>query len=336
VRLAWIALALIAALVLAAGGGAGWWSHQLRPVSPGDGSVQLFVVERGDALSRVARKLEAKELVRNAFALKLLARWRGDASRLRAGEYDLSPSWSTRTILDRIIAGRVKTYEIVLPEGIRASEIGPRLAEIGVVGAENFLAVVHDAEFARSLGIEADSLEGYLYPETYRLSRDLSARDVARILVAQFDRVWLEIEPTAREQAMTKHEIVTLASIVEKETGVPEERPLIAAVFHNRLRRRMRLETDPTVIYGIPNFDGNIKKKHLLDKSNPYNTYKIMGLPPGPIASPGIDALRAVLEPAESEYLYFVSRNDGTHQFSVTYRDHVNAVNHYQKRRRGR
>jgi UPF0755 protein len=127
---------------------------------------------------------------------------------------------------------------------------------------------------------------------------------------------------------------VTLASIVEKETGVPEERPLIAAVFHNRLRRRMRLETDPTVIYGIPNFDGNIKKKHLLDKSNPYNTYKIMGLPPGPIASPGIDALRAVLEPAESEYLYFVSRNDGTHHFSNSYREHVNAVNRYQKRRR--
>ncbi|MBW2274678.1 MAG: endolytic transglycosylase MltG [Deltaproteobacteria bacterium] len=333
-KLSWIAAALLGALLLSAGSAAAWWSRQLQPASLADESVRLFVVERGDALGHVARKLESERFIRNASALKLLARWRGDAGRLRAGEYDLSSSWSTRTILDRITAGRVRTYEMVLPEGIRADEIGLRLEAVGVVEAEDFLAAVHDADFARSLGVEADNLEGYLYPETYRLSRDLSPRDVARILVEQFDRVWVEIEPTALEQTMTRHEIVTLASIVEKETAVPEERPLIAAVFLNRLRRGMRLETDPAVIYGIPDFDGNIKKKHLRDASNPYNTYKIAGLPPGPIASPGIDALRAVLEPAESEYLYFVSRNDGTHHFSRSYREHVNAVNRYQKRRR--
>jgi UPF0755 protein len=333
VRLALVAAAL-GTLLLSAGGAAAWWNHQLGPIAAEDESTRLFVVERGDALGHVARKLELEGLIRNAFALELLARWRGDAAKLRAGEYDLSSSWSVGTILRRITAGRVRTYEIVLPEGIRTDEIGLRLEQLGVVEAEEFVTLARDPEFARSLGVEASSLEGYLYPETYRLSRDLSARDVARILVEQFDRVWSEIEPAVAAQDMTKHEIVTLASIVEKETGVPEERPIIAAVFRNRLRRGMRLETDPSVIYGIEDYDGNIKKKHLLDASNPYNTYKIPGLPPGPIASPGIDALRAVLEPAESEYLYFVSKNDGTHHFSRSYREHVNAVNRYQKRRR--
>jgi UPF0755 protein len=125
---------------------------------------------------------------------------------------------------------------------------------------------------------------------------------------------------------------VTLASIVEKETAVPEERPLIAAVFRNRLRRQMRLETDPTVIYGIEDFDGNLRRIHLEDETNPYNTYRIPGLPPGPIASPGGDALRAVVRPAESDYLFFVSRGDGTHQFSRTYREHVGAVDRFQRR----
>ena len=253
-----------------------------------------------------------------------------------AGEYDLSPSWSSKTILDRIISGRVKTYEIVIPEGTRATEIAVRLADAGLADAEEFLDVVEDAEFAASLGVPAASLEGYLYPETYHMPRDLSTREIAQIMVAQFDRVWSEIEAEAALQSLGKHEIVTLASIVEKETAAPEERPVIAAVFHNRIEKKMRLETDPTVIYGIENFDGNITRKHLRDSSNPYNTYRIPGLPPGPIASPGIDALRATIQPADSDYLYFVSRNDGTHEFSHLYKEHVNAVRRYQLRRRNR
>ena len=149
-----------------------------------------------------------------------------------------------------------------------------------------------------------------------------------------FNDAWSDIEPGARDLELSKHQIVILASIVEKETAAPEERRLIAAVFLNRLKKGMRLETDPTVIYGIPNFDGNLRRRDLQDKSNPYNTYQIAGLPPGPIASPGSDALRAVVKPAETEYLYFVSRNDGTHEFSRTYREHVNAVNRYQRRGR--
>ncbi len=281
----------------------------------------------------MATGLEAAGLVRDAETLVWLARWRGWESSIKAGEYELSPAWSAERVLEQIISGRVRTYTTVLPEGIRATEIAERLDEAGLTRREDFLRVVRDAAFAKSLGVPAPTLEGYLYPETYELPRDLPPEQLARILVDQFNAAWREIEPEAHGLELTKHQIVTLASIVEKETATPDERPLIAAVFLNRLRKGMRLETDPAVIYGIENFDGNLRKRDLRDKSNPYNTYQFAGLPPGPIANPGVDSLRAVVEPAETDYLYFVSRNDGTHEFSRTYREHVNAVNRYQKRR---
>lgn len=333
-----ISFATLAALAVF---GLGRIAYQaLEPVHPaGDqeaAEIQLFLIERGQGLGQVARALETAGLIRNARALSLMARVIGDEGNLRAGEYEVSAGWSARTILNRITSGRVKTYEIVLPEGIRATEVALRLEAAGLADAEDFLATVADQEVARALGVDQASLEGYLYPETYRLPRHLTSREIVRVFVDQFDTVWREIAASAAEQSLSRHEIVTLASIVEKETAAPEERPLIAAVFHNRLKQKMRLETDPTVIYGIENFDGNVTKKHLRDASNPYNTYRIAGLPPGPIASPGIDALRAVLEPAETDYLYFVSRNDGTHQFSRSYREHTRAVREYQLRRRSR
>jgi len=330
----WLAV-LIAVAGIALGAGA-WYALQLlEPAShDADSESTIFEVTRGKGLNQIAVELESQGLIRSALALKVLARTRSNDAKPMAGEYELNPTWSARTILARITSGRVVTYEVVLPEGIRANEIAKRLAAAGLADADAFLAATEDAEFTRSLGIDADRLEGYLYPETYRLPRGLTPKEIARVLVQQFEQVWAEV-PSANSP-LSKHEIVTLASIVEKETAAPEERPLIASVFLNRLDRGMRLETDPTVIYGIEDFDGNIKKKHLRDRSNPYNTYRIKGLPPGPIASPGFDALMAVVKPAESQYLYFVSRNDGTHQFSETYREHVNAVNHFQLRRRNR
>jgi UPF0755 protein len=234
------------------------------------------------------------------------------------------------------VAGRIATWEVAVPEGFTASQIAERLEEQGLVEASAFLAVARDPAFAKELSLPADGLEGYLYPETYRLPRGQSPRQVARVMVDQFLSVWEEIEPRARERKLSMHEVVTLASIVEKETGAAEERPLIASVFANRLRRRMRLESDPTVIYGIPDFDGNLRRRDLENGDNPYNTYRIPALPPGPIASPGREALVAVVEPAESDYLYFVSRNDGSHVFSRSYTEHVNAVNRYQRRRSSR
>jgi len=300
---------------------------------PGEaGEPVAFEVRRGASLQSVSRDLERAGLVRNALAFEWLARWRNRAGELRAGEYELSRRLSAERVLATITAGNVKTHELALPEGLTAVQIADRVEAAGLAEAAAFLAAVRDPEFAASLGVEGDTLEGYLFPETYQLARGLAPRAVVRTLVEQFLVVWAEIAPAAEAGNLSMRKVVTLASIVEKETGAPSERPLIAAVFLNRLRLGMRLETDPTVIYGIPGFDGNLTRAHLEDASNPYNTYRIVGLPPGPIANPGGAALRAVVEPAETEYLYFVSRNDGTHVFSRSYREHVNAVNRYQRR----
>ncbi len=304
----------------------------LSPARPGAPEV-IFVVERGRGLGAVARKLEREGLVRDARSVKWLARFRGLEAGLQAGEYRLSAGLSPGEILERIAAGRVATYEVSFPEGFTAAQIGERLSEEGLASAEAFARVVRDPRVAEQLGVAGPTLEGYLYPETYRFPRGLEPLVIARGMVEQFRDVWREIEPLAQAHELGMREVVTLASIVEKETGAPEERPLIASVFRNRLARKMRLESDPTVIYGIPDFDGNLRRRDLENGDNPYNTYRIRGLPPGPIASPGRASLLAVVEPADSDYLFFVSRNDGTHFFSSTYREHVNAVNRYQRRR---
>ena len=330
-----LGLALLAVVGLAGGGLAVWVAlGRLEPVDAAATTALPFTVVRGQGLRQVANALEHEGLVRDADAIVLLSRLWGPGAVVKAGEYEISPAWSGRQVLEHLVAGRVRTYPIVLPEGRRATEIADSLARAGLADRDAFLAVVYDPAFAASLGVQAASLEGYLYPETYRIPRDMPPEDLVRLLVDHFEAAWRQIAPQAKDLPLSKQQIVTLASIVEKETAEPSERPLIAAVFLNRLQRGMRLETDPTVIYGIADFDGNLRKKHLLDESNPYNTYKIVGLPPGPIANPGIQALQAVVEPAESDYLYFVSKNDGTHYFSKTYREHVNAVNRYQKHRR--
>ena len=331
--LRWI-LAGLCALVLAGTAGIEFGRSLLGPVSERE-EIRLFRVDSGASLSAVAQRLEAEGLVRSARATTLLARTRELDQKLQVGEYELSPHLAAEEVLEIITSGRVKTWTVTFPEGSRAFDIAGRLESAGLVDTAEFLALVSDKEFAAALGVQASGLEGYLYPDTYHLPRGLSPREIARIMVRQFDRVWnAEISEHAKGSKLSREEIVILASIVEKETGDAAERPLIASVFLNRLGRGMRLETDPTVIYGIPDFDGNLRRKHLKDASNPYNTYQIQGLPPGPIANPGAAALRAVVQPETSEYLYFVSRNDGTHHFSTNYRSHVNAVNRYQKRRR--
>jgi len=333
----WPAAAL-ATLLLAGLAGLAGLQHArslLEPVSP-EAEPQLFRVEPGASFSSVAARLEAEGLIHSARATSWLARYRGFDQRLHVGEYELSARQGSEEILANLTAGKVKTWALTIPEGSRARDIAARLEASGLASGADFLAAANDPNLARELGVPGGRLEGYLYPDTYRLPRGMSAEQIARLMVKQFDRVWSsQIAELSRATELSKQEIVILASIVEKETASADERPLIAAVFLNRLDRGMRLETDPTVIYGIPDFNGNLRKKHLGDSSNPYNTYRIPGLPPGPISNPGSDALLAVVQPADApEVLYFVSRNDGTHQFSKTYREHVNAVNHYQLRRR--
>ncbi|MEE2679814.1 MAG: endolytic transglycosylase MltG [Myxococcota bacterium] len=331
-----LAGAAILAAVLATGGALLLARAALEPVAPGSVQTAIFTIAPGEPVGGVATRLKRDGLLKSALAFRLLARWRDLERDLQVGEFELSPAMTPGELLDRIVSGQVVTYEVVIPEGFTLAQIADRLAEAGVVDRDAFLAVARAPETAQALRVEGDGLEGYLFPETYRIPRGLSARAVARTLVQEFHRAWAEIAPLARERDFSMRETVTLASIVEKETGAPQERPLIASVFWNRLNRSMRLETDPTVIYGIADFDGNLRRRHLEDRTNPYNTYVISGLPPGPIASPGRAALRAVVEPAESDYLFFVSKNDGTHVFSQTYRDHKRAVDRYQRRGRRR
>jgi len=298
---------------------------------------ELFRVEAGDSMNGVARRLEERGLLRSARATRWLARIEGLDGQLQVGEYELSPDQTPQSILAMITTGQVKTWSLTIPEGSRASEIAQRIQDEGLGEAHDFMKAANDPEWAAALGVPGSSLEGYLYPDTYRLPRGLSGREITAIMVREFNRVWgANVALWAEQSTLSQNEIVTLASIVEKETAAPHERPLIAAVFLNRLARGMRLETDPTVIYGIPNFDGNLTRAHLRDRNNPYNTYRIRALPPGPIANPGLEALLAVVQPAETDFLYFVSRNDGTHAFSVTYREHEEAVTQYQRRRRSR
>ena len=333
-RLWWRALGALVGLGAVAGAslaGAVLWA--LQPADP-DASPVRFDVPAGSTLRGVAEELEAAGVIRSAFAMRGLARYQGSAGRLHAGEYELSPAWSVRRVLEQMVEGRVVTYPVTLPEGIAATEIAARLEQAGLVSAEEFLAVARDPDVAAAFGVEGKTLEGYLFPDTYQIPRGLTPRQIAKILVDEFHRNWRELEAGARARGLSMREVVTLASIVEKETGVAHERPLVASVFHNRLDRGMRLESDPTTIYGIPDFDGNLRRVHLEDESNPWNTYRISGLPPTPIASPGAASLRAVLEPATSDYLFFVSQNDGSHVFARSYREHVNNVNRYQRSRR--
>jgi UPF0755 protein len=307
----------------------------LQPRADGGADV-LFEVKRGESLRAIATRLEEHGIVRDARATSWWARLRGKAEQLHAGQYWLSPALSPGEIIDILASGRVATWEVVIPEGLTAAEIGARLAERGIVDANEFSAAVADPALAKELAIPARSLEGYLFPETYRLPRGQTGPEVARVLVEQFRAAWRQVEARAAERGLSLHEVVTLASIVEKETGAKDERPKIASVFANRLRLNMRLESDPTVIYGVAGFDGNLRRSDLEDTANAYNTYQHAGLPPGPISNPGLDALRAVIDPAPSKLLYFVSKNDGTHEFSETYAQHVAAVDRYQRRRAAR
>jgi UPF0755 protein len=240
-------------------------------------------------------------------------------------------------ILSMLRSGQVLLHSLTVPEGLTFVQIADLASQDGLTDRAEFLRLAKDREFIGSLEIKAETLEGYLYPDTYKFPRPVKAREV---LVAMVEQLRQEVGPDLlarmQELKMTMHEVLTLASIIEKETGSGEERPEISAVFHNRLKKHIPLQSDPTVIYGLPAFDGNLHKKDLSSLS-PYNTYRVQGLPPGPIANPGIQAIRATLYPSDSRSLYFVSRNDGTHQFSATLIEHNKAVEKYQKRpfRRG-
>jgi UPF0755 protein len=312
------------------------------------------VVERGAALGEIARRLEAAGVIAHPSWFRFYANERGMAQKIKAGQYTLSSSQTPRQILDKLVEGvPLEEISVTIPEGKNLLEVAERLETAGVCPHDDAVKAARDKDLIKQLGISGETLEGYLFPDTYKFRPGTPAAKVLSAMVKHAQTVYAEVKAAHKEgfAALAKQykfgdrEVVLMASLVEKETAQPDERPRIAGVFLNRLRLASfvphLLQTDPTIVYGctVPlkkstacqKYQGRIRKMHLEDKDNPYNTYTHEGLPPGPIANPGRAALEAVLKPDATPYLYFVSKNDGTHQFSKTRAEHEAAVNKYQR-----
>ncbi|MEA3416998.1 MAG: endolytic transglycosylase MltG [Thermodesulfobacteriota bacterium] len=298
-----------------------------------DNSKKLVVILPGQNLSTIASYLNNTGIIKNPIKFKLLARIKGCDKKIKAGEYLLSSSMPPIKILETMASGKVCLYKITIPEGYNLKQVASIIAKAKLCAKADFLKAAINSSFVYNQGINAETFEGYLFPETYYFPKNITPKKIIDAMVEQFRSIFTpEWEKRAKDLNLSIHQVVTLASIIEKETGVSFERPVISSVFHNRLKKRMRLESDPTVIYGLKNFDGNITRKHLTAKT-PYNTYTIKGLPPGPIANPGSKAIKAALYPADTDFLYFVSKKDKTHKFSTNIKDHNKAVRRYQLRK---
>ena len=305
------------------------WSYTTS-VSPGSGRV-LVEVPKGSGVRAIGTLLAKKQLLRNDIRFLLLSRFSGIGKRLKAGEYEIAYGLTPLEVLQVLESGKIFYHSVTLPEGQTLVQIADIFARDGWVNRDRFIALANDSVFAETLGVQQKNLEGYLFPDTYFLARGaIDEKAILKILVKRFFAA-VDTLPLERQPNFDLHQLITLASIIEKETGAAQERPLIARVFLNRLAKKMRLQSDPTVIYGITDFNGDITKKDLRTLTA-YNTYVIKGLPPGPICNPGLESMKAVLEPAESGALYFVSQNNGTHVFSQTLREHNRAVRKYQKK----
>ena len=304
--------------------------------SPIDFKYREFTVEipRGSSFSETVNILEEAGLIRHKKAFYLQALLKDASEHIKPGEYELSSAMTPAAVLDRLVQGKVKEYFVFIPEGFTLIQIASRLENEGLADRERFIGLASDRGLLSTLGIEGKNAEGYLFPDTYKLDKSMGEEGIIRFMVKQFTK---GLTPAMMERVddirLTSDEVVILASIIEKEGGPSEEKPLVSAVFHNRLKKGMRLQSDPTVIYGIKDFDGNLRRSDLR-KRTPYNTYMIKGLPAGPICNPGIEAIMAVLYPAPVNYLYFVSKNNGSHQFSSNLINHNKAVLKYQIKRK--
>jgi UPF0755 protein len=307
-----------------------------------------ITVQKGDNASTIGRRLQNSGIIESGTAFQRLAKLTGAERKLAAGEYEFVPGTSVLDALSRVRDGLTAARIVAVPEGMRVEEIANLLDRRGVVKASEFLAAANALATSGS-GIDADllgsrprssTLEGYLYPATYGFNRSIGANEaVLQMVKALSDRLTPELREEARAQGLTLHQVLTLASIVDREVVLPEERPVIASVYRNRLKLDMPLQADPTVQYAIASRPGSIVefgywKRQLSSQDlafdSTYNTYAKKGLPPGPISSPGIDSILAVIRPAKTDYLYFVARNDGSHAFSTTFEEHQRNVLRYQ------
>ena len=326
----------VALLLLAAAAAALLWSRSaLDEPFPIAGGERIFAIEKGMGAGAICQKAQQEGLVRHAGLLKFAIAEEGDPRAIQAGEYLISGSPSAREVAQILLSGKVLLHRITFAEGLRRDEMAALMVEKGFGSEEEVDAATCDVSLIRDLDPLASDLEGYLHPETYSLPREAKADVLVKAMVAQFrDQLPAGWEERAKEMHMSLREVVTLASIIEKETAEGTERGLISGVFHNRLQKGMLLQTDPTIIYSLVLLDawhGDITYKNKL-VDHPYNTYVYAGLPPGPICSPGAASIEAALNPEPTDALYFVSRGDGTHVFSSSLDDHNRAVNTHQRR----
>ena len=314
--------------------------------NPGDTTKRVFTVQSGEAAASIGERLQTAGLIKNALGFRLMAEKMGVAGDLAAGDYELSPSMKPSEILSILAAGETKLGPLItIPEGWRAEQIAERVSADGVGTVDEFMALVRGGESDSPLLASRPagaSLEGYLFPDSYRTDAKTTPQSLEERMVAEFGaKFTADMVQKAAARGMTVHQIVTLASIIEREAVVPSERPLMAGVFYNRLKDDMKLDTDPTVQYAVASADPTSHDKYGWWKTNltaedlaidsPYNTYKYPGLPPGPICDPGLASLQAALNPTPSDYLYFVAKPDGTHAFAKTLAEHNANVAKYRK-----
>ncbi len=309
-----------------------FWLFLSLPAKPFSENKQFFIPHT--SAFGVARLLQSQEVVRDARAFYLLGWLKNSLHRMQAGEYAFSTLLTPEQVLDRIVNGKVVIHTVTVPEGSTLWDVARIFEQKELAPYNEIIEIAANAEFARSLEVKAKGLEGYLFPDTYQFKKPVTGASITATMVKRFrQRLPQEWRGRLQELGLSLHEIVTLASMIEKEAVVDSERPVIAGVFYNRLRINMPLQSDPTAVYDIPGFSGPVTAAQLTRQS-PYNTYHIKGLPPGPICSPGAKSIQAALYPEKVPYLYFVSNNDGTHHFSATSDEHQKAVFHYYEQKK--
>ena len=292
-------------------------------------------IRRGESLTAISQNAVAVGIAPHPLVFKIGARLFRLDRQIKAGYYQFDGIYTMQEVLQELTTGRDRMVQVTIPEGLHHMETFQLLVSHGLGTMPDYLHWFNHPDLLKPVTPQPrGTLEGWLFPNTYRFPETATAKDVLEHMSGEFASRFRKIAESAPElpKELTPLELITMASLVEKETGAPEERPLIASVFWNRLVKNMRMDCDPTVIYALileGRWDGNIRKRDL-EMDHPYNTYRRRGLPPGPIANPGAEALAAVFHPASTDYLYFVSRNDGTHDFSETYKEHQRKVNEYQ------